>query len=280
MSQSLSPARLDRRATTTRGSVVGGLVVAGLLHAALIAVTLIAWEHKLDIVDQSPPNVPVDLVSISDKTNVAPIAPKAEPKPPEPPQPETRTTPAPTPPPPTAAAAPPQPAPQPKPETRPEPALKPIAKPPEAKKPDPKKTASEDFNDLLSSLTAPPPKSAHAARTGDRPVKGIGDMNMMTADLAAMLKSQMSECWSPPAGAPHPERLVPRFRIQLNRDGTVARQPQLLAESSPSGDPFMVAAVEAARRAIMTCGPYRLPPDRYDQWKDSTVDFNPRDMAQ
>lgn len=286
MSQSLSPAHISPRATTARGTGIGGLIVAVLLHAALIAVTLLTWEHKLDIVDQSPPNVPVDLVTLSDRTNVTPVAEKKAPEPtPEPPQPAVQPAPEPAPPPPQAAEPLPEPKPAPvvkaEPPPKPEPAPKPA---PVKPKPDvKKKTASDDLNALLSSLTAPPPKAGKSTKTNDRPRQGIGDMNMMTADLASMLKSEMSPCWtSPPVGAPHPERLIPSFRIQLNRDGTVARQPQLAAESAAAAaaDPFMRAAVEAARRAILTCGPYKLPADRYEQWKDATISFDPREMVQ
>jgi len=51
-----------------------GLVGSLALHAGIIAVTFFTWTHRLDIIDQSPPVVPVDLVTVADKTNVAPMA--------------------------------------------------------------------------------------------------------------------------------------------------------------------------------------------------------------
>jgi len=42
----------------------------------------------------------------------------------------------------------------------------------------------------------------------------------------------------------------------------------------------MRAAVDAARRAIYTCAPYKLPADKYNVWRDITVDFDPRKMFQ
>src|SRR5277367_1231651 len=88
------------------------------LHAAIIGATLFTFSHALDIADQSPPMIPVDLVTIGQKTNVAPRAipqPKAPPK-------ET-----PVPPTPTPTPAPPSPLQQA--ETAPPPALAPSVQP-------------------------------------------------------------------------------------------------------------------------------------------------------
>jgi hypothetical protein len=286
MSQSLSPARISLTPTTARIGR-GGLIVALLLHAALVATTLFSWQHHLDIADETPPVVPVDLVTIADKTNIIPAvtrAPKPQPKVDETPQPVAPPTPAP-PPPPEAEAAPAEPAPKP-PQAKPEPAPKPETKPqkPAPQKPDEKKKPkSDDFSALLNKLTAAPAAAPHNARIADRNIKGVGAMNAMTADLVDALRSQIAQCWSPPVGAPHPEQLRPAFHFQLNRDGTVVGVPQLTADSAAdaAGNPFMRAAAEAGRRAIMTCQPYKLPPDKYDTWRDITsLDFDPSKMVQ
>ncbi len=302
MSQSLSPARLnpaliDRRPTTARGWGVGGIVIAVLLHVLVIGATLMSFAHKIELADDSPPVVPVDLVTIADKTNVAPTFDRTvKPTPKEdvkPPAPVTPPAPTPTPPPPAAAEvapAPPTPKPvelkpAPKPEPlKPAPAPKPEAKPQAKPAPDkPKKTALDSADALLNNiLAAPTPATPHKARPSDRNRQGIGDMSAMNVELAQALRNAIIPCWSPPAGAPNPERYIPYFRIFLNRDGTVAQPPQLQADSAAqaASDPFMRAAVEAARRAIYTCAPYKLPADKYSSWGDFTIDFDPRKMIQ
>ena len=40
------------------------------LHGAIIIGTLFTVTHTLDIADESPPVVPIDLVTIADKTNI------------------------------------------------------------------------------------------------------------------------------------------------------------------------------------------------------------------
>src|SRR5215469_9886611 len=78
MSQGLSLSRnrfLGPRIDPTTETRVSsrGLAVSAVLHAGIIAATLFTFSHtKLDIEDRSPPVVPVDLVTIAQKTNIAP----------------------------------------------------------------------------------------------------------------------------------------------------------------------------------------------------------------
>ncbi|HJW40097.1 MAG TPA: hypothetical protein VJ476_02590 [Rhizomicrobium sp.] len=278
MSQSLSLTSASLSPTTARGPRVG-VVVALMLHAAVVAATLFSWQHKLEIADQSPPVVPVDLVTVGEKTNIAPtvqkiVTPRRETPAPSPAQP----TPAPAPAPPPKAEAAPQllPTPQAKPAPLPQPAAKPTPAP------TPTKPKTDAFADLLNNLTKPA-ATPRNARVADRTVKGIGAMNAMTMDLVDALKNQIAQCWSPPVGGPNSEQLRPQFHLQLNRDGTVVGMPQLTAQSAAeaAGNPYMRAAADAARRAIMTCQPYKLPPDKYDTWRDITsLDFDPSKMVQ
>ena len=106
-------------------------------------------------------------------------------------------------------------------------------------------------------------------------------MNAMVADLQDSLRSQISQCWSPPVGAPHPDELVVEFDLLLNQDGSVAQPPQLTATSqaAAASNPYTRAAAEAARRAIYECAPYKLPADRYSQWHEiNPFHFDPSQM--
>lgn len=100
-------------------------------------------------------------------------------------------------------------------------------------------------------------------------------------DLVDALRNQIAQCWSAPIGSPHPERLIVALEVFLNPDGSVAQPPQLDANSAAAAasDPFMRAAAEAAKRAIVVCAPYKLPSDRYQTWRDLDVTFDPRKMA-
>jgi hypothetical protein len=103
----------------------------------------------------------------------------------------------------------------------------------------------------------------------------------MTIDLVANLQAQMRECWNMPAGAPNPEQLIVYVRVFLARDGDLAQQPQLMPESRSAAarNTYLNAAAQAALRAVNTCAPYRgLPPDRYEQWREIVMLFDPSKM--
>ncbi len=239
-------------------------MVAVLLHAAVIFAMFFTFEHRLDIAQESPPVVPVDLVTLAAKTNImATIKPERHiaPEPIVQPKPEPIHIEAPK-----IAEAEPAP--------RAEAPPKPVAKP------QPKKPAADPFEQLLNKLPTAQsqPANAHVAQQTH---KGFAQQDAMTMDLRDYLKNQIEQCWSPPAGAPHPEQLVVFVDLRLNPDGSVAGKPQLTAQSmaAAAGNPFMRAAADAALRAIFVCAPYKLPPDRFADWRDSVVQFDPRDLA-
>lgn len=250
------------RPTTARGPRAG-LVISLLLHAGLIAATWFTFRSMMEL--PASHVVPVDLV-VAEQTNVRAEAPPEPPEKIEIPKPEL------TPPAlPEFAEAEPAPVP-------PIPQFD-IAKPKtddQQQPPQPtKKQVVADADALLNKILAQA-KTPKNAKAGPRVIPGTGMQNMATADLADALKSQIYRCWSPPVGAPNANDLVVDFDVVLNRDGSIARAD---SNALGSGNPYTVAAAEAARRAVFECQPYRLPPARYDQWHEiNPLRFDPRQM--
>lgn len=274
----MSPSRSPTRSRISLASGAGGrLSPLGFLgtvaiHAAVVFAALFTWQHRLDIADQAPPVVPVDLVTIAPKTNIMAAAPKLAPDIPSPiaaPQDLDIKPPAID----TSEPAPP-----------PVPTARPMTKP--VPQPRPQDTAKKDaFNiDKLwaqFARTAPSPPKSQTGRSVGNPHPGIGQQNAMTMDLVDALRNQIEQCWNPPAGAPHPEQLIVYVELELNPDGSVARPPQLTAQSqsAAAANPFMRAAADAAMRAIYVCAPFKLPANRFADWRDSTIKFDPRDLV-
>ncbi len=160
-------------------------------------------------------------------------------------------------------------------------------KPPKKKAP-PKKVAQKqpakkkrDFDaNALKALVnkadeAAPQKTASEAKKasfGSRTGKQAAAMTQSEIDS---LRAQVSECWSPPAGAVDAGELRIRLQFRMDRSGNVVGQPEILA--GPPGS-FGYAASRAAVRAVMRCAPYQLPADKYDLWKDTILNFDPSDM--
>jgi len=90
------------------------------------------------------------------------------------------------------------------------------------------------------------------------------------------LRRRLAECWNPPVGASNAPNLKVVMRVLFKQDGYVANQPVLVAGTA---SPFGPAMAESAKRAILTCQPFKmLRPETYDLWKDIEITFDPKDM--
>lgn len=273
----------------------GAAVVSAALHAGALATALMVWPSLAPPAIQAAESIPVDLVTLADETNVTPQEAAPEPVPEPPPQPEIAAAQesmpdeAPPPPPPEQDGfveekkeEPPKPEPK-----KPEPKLAMAEPKPKPEKLKEKKEPKKDEFDLdrITSLIDKMDKNPPAAETreGAKPtaqksVRGVGAQSAMTATEIDALRAQLRKCWNVPVGAPDPSALVFRMRIFLNPDGSVAAQPELL-DKGGLADPYFRAATDSARRAVLMCSPFQLPPEKYDAWNDITITFDPTRMA-
>jgi colicin import membrane protein len=100
-----------------------------------------------------------------------------------------------------------------------------------------------------------------------------GAMNAGTC--ADLVQSRIEQNWDLPIGALSAETTIVRLRIELNRDGTLLRPPNVM-DSSMS--PSYQAMADAAVRAALRGQPYIIPPEQYERCRDMVLRFNPRDM--
>ena len=276
-------------------------IASAVVHAAVIIVTSVYWATSLAFSDEETPVVvPVELVTIAEKTNIAPTVQRD--LPPPLPQPIALVTPpqvevsAPPPPPEPLEVEPPPPEPETPPPPPPPP---PPEKPPEAAPPPPpplanlvlpkrkpqppEKKPNFDVDSVLALLDKRTPRAPAppAARLDDKSLKGIGAQNAMTIDVRDALLAQMRACWNVPVGAPNPEQLIVQVRVFLAQDGSLARPPVLesATRAAEASNPYMRTAAEAALRAINVCSPYKqLPADKYDSWREIVMIFDPSKM--
>ncbi len=196
---------------------------------------------------------------------------------------------------------PPQPAPkaEAKPEPTPEPKTDPIAEalkkdeskkkeeqkkqaqavPVPQKRPPPKPQPKFDPSKISALLDKRDPQ--RQAATGET-INRTASLGVPTGSAATLsqseidaLRAQIQACWNPPPGALDSRDLIVQVRLQLNRDGTISADPQVMNRGS---HPQFQVAAEAARRAIRRCAPYKMPVAKYEIWQDVEVTFDPRDM--
>ena len=93
------------------------------------------------------------------------------------------------------------------------------------------------------------------------------------------LKAQIFGCWSLPLGVPYQENLLVRIKLRLRPDGTVLRSEILdHVRMNMPGQGFYRVLAESALRAVRICQPLRVPPTGYNRWKDLQLNFNANEM--
>ncbi|MHA1560281.1 MAG: hypothetical protein ACTSWI_06375 [Alphaproteobacteria bacterium] len=192
-------------------------------------------------------------------------APRPEPEPAPEPAPEPEPAPQP-------AAIVPTPTPRPRPTVTPEP--EPITPDPEPTPEVPTPELAEVLQpDAIAALlddvavAADDPPGAEA---------GVENAALTRSEIDAFYDA-LASCWRLPAvWDNNPAQFTVVIRFELNQNGSVRGIPLVL--QAPNG-PYAQVARETALRAIFDCAPYvQLPPEKYDEWREITVTFNPVDM--
>ena len=93
------------------------------------------------------------------------------------------------------------------------------------------------------------------------------------------LKAQIFGCWSLPLGLPYQENLLVRIKLRLKPDGTILKSEILdHARMNKPGQGFYKVLAESALRAVRICQPLRVPPAGYDRWKELQLNFDANEM--
>ena len=286
------------------------LVYSVLSHAVIMVIGYfgLPYIQREAVLTDTP--IMVEIVNVSELTNAPPPKPekkplpKAEKKPPPPSKKPSQTAAPPPPPPakdPEVAALPAEPKPKakPKPKPKPEAKLKPkpirkLAKAKPRRKPKPPDAFTSVLRTVEKLKNRPPPKENK--KEDKKPEKKETFEQQMAQALMSrtarhdplrslaiseidLVRQQIRECWSLPAGAKEAENLSIEIKMAMNPDGTV-RQARILDQNRLQSDPFFRAAAESALRAVLNphCNPLKLPPEKYQQWQNMILIFDPRDM--
>jgi hypothetical protein len=274
-------------------------VISGFGHAALILVGLVSLASSKPIIKLAD-YVPVSIVTAADLSQAA-LGEKNAPKPavPKPladkvgeskPVDQLAPTVADKPPITTAATAP---MPQPKPKTAQKPpkkkdGFKPdkiadlLKKPDPSKKPDKPTLPKYDARQIAQLLDhrAPQRQVASAGAVNSTPSLGAEtaapNAQLSQSEIDA-LRERIRDCWSPPPGVDSNSNIYVSLRVLFKPDGSLAQMPVVIAGSASALGP---ALAESATRALLMCQPFTmLKPEHYAQWKDITMDFDPRDFS-
>ena len=265
--------------------MVRSLIYSITCHSALIFLTVLSLPFMLREPIELPPIVSVELIQISDKTNI-PYAPKARKIIEETKKKEERVV---------SEQAPPAAKAKEKPDRIPLPKEKEEEKKlvkkkqnPEEIKPQIRQSSEFEKKELVDTnqIAALIDKAKEVEAVKNKDTNKITQSNQKNSFATALtlseedaLRAQIFGCWSVPLGLPYDQDLLVRIKLQLKKDGTIMKSEILDHERmNRPGQKFYKVLAESALRAVRLCQPLKVPPTGYDKWKDLQLNFNPTEM--
>ena len=265
--------------------MVKSLFYSITFHSLMIVLTVLSLPFMLREPIDLPPIVSVELIQISDKTNI-PYAPKARKIIEKTKKEEKRVV---------SEQAPPAAKAKEKPDRIPLPNEKKEEKKiikkkqnPEEIKPQIRQSSEFEKKEIIDTnqiaALIDKAKEVEAVEKKDsnkitQSTKKNSFATSLTLSEEDALKAQIFGCWSVPLGLPYDQNLLVRIKLQLKKDGTIMKSEILDHERmNRPGQRFYKVLAESALRAVRLCQPLKVPPTGYEKWKDLQLNFNPTEM--
>ena len=265
--------------------MIKSLIYSLTFHSAMILLTILSLPFMLREPIDLPPIVSVELIQISDKTNI-PFAPKARKIIEETKKKEERLV---------SEQAPPSAKAKEKPDRIPLPNEKKEEKKIVKKKQNPEEVKPEirqssefekkeivDTNQIAALIDKAKEQAANKKKNKDKITQSSKKNSFasgLTLSQEDALRAQIFGCWSVPLGLPYDENLLVRIKLNLKKDGTITKSEILDHQRmNRPGQKFYKVLAESALRAVRLCQPLKVPPTGYDKWKEIQLNFNPTEM--
>ena len=265
------------------------IIISSAFHILIIIITAMSLPFLVKKPVDLPPIVSVELIQISDKTNI-PFAPKAKKIIEKIKKKEEEKI--------VSEQAPPKAVKKEKPDAVPLPNEKiEKIKKIEDKKQNPEKIETEvkqvsefEKDELFNpnniaalidkskeELSETNKKNDKVTQSQDNSVERQG----LTLSEEDALKAQIFGCWSIPLGLPYSKNLLVRMKLQLKPDGTGIKSEILdHARMNKPGQGFYKVLAESALRAIRLCQPLRVPTTGYERRKEMQLNFDAKEMLE
>ena len=265
--------------------MVKSLIYSITFHSVLVLLTILSLPFMLREPIDLPPIVSVELIQITDKTNI-PFAPKARKIIEENKKKEERLV---------SEQAPPAAKAKEKPDRIPLPNEKKEEKQIIKKKQNPDEIKPEirqssqfekkeivDTDQIAALIDKAKEVEAVKQKKTDKVTQSSQKNSFATSLTLSQedaLRAQIFGCWSVPLGLPYDEDLLVRIKLKLKKDGTIMKSEILDHQRmNRPGQKFYKVLAESALRAVRLCQPLKVPPTGYDKWKELQLNFNPTEM--
>ena len=265
--------------------MIRSLIYSVTFHSIMILLTVLSLPFMLREPIELPPIVSMELIQISNKTNI-PYAPKVRKIIEETKKKEERVV---------SEQAPPSAKAKEKPDRIPLPNEKKEEKKILKKKQNPEEIKPEirqssefekkhliDTNQIAALIDKAKETEAVKKKKNNKisqSNKKESFTNALTLSEEDALRAQIFGCWSVPLGLPYDKNLLVRIKLQLKKDGSIIKSEILDHERmNKPGQKFYKVLAESALRAVRLCQPLKVPRTGYEKWKDLQLNFNPSEM--
>ena len=92
-----------------------------------------------------------------------------------------------------------------------------------------------------------------------------------------LLTNQLRSCWSAPAGAVIKKGMIVKISAKIKPNKEVLYDTvRILDTNIPQSNPFYGPITESAMRTLLNpeCNPLKLPENKYELWKNLTINFD------
>ena len=261
------------------------LIYSLIFHSVMILLTVLSLPFMIRQPIDLPPIVSVELIQISDKTNI-PFAPKARKIIEKVKKDEKRVV---------SEQAPPSAKAKEKPDRIPMPNEKKEKKEIVKKKQNPEEIKPEirqssefekkeiiDTNQIAELIDKAKEEEAVEKKENSKLTQSNVKNSFasgLTLSEEDALRAQIFGCWSVPLGLPYDQNLLVRIKLDLKKDGTIMKSEILDHERmNRPGQKFYKVLAESALRAVRLCQPLKVPPTGYEKWREIQLNFNPEEM--
>tara|TARA_Y100000590_G_scaffold463413_1_gene630120 strand:- start:2063 stop:2890 length:828 start_codon:yes stop_codon:yes gene_type:complete len=103
-------------------------------------------------------------------------------------------------------------------------------------------------------------------------------MSMSISEIDA-IRRHFERCWNIPSGAKEVGNLATQIKVRFNKKGNVV-DARIVDISRMKRDRYYRTAAESALRAVLNprCKNAPLPEDKFDKWKNLTLNFDPKSI--
>ena len=103
-------------------------------------------------------------------------------------------------------------------------------------------------------------------------------INLSISEIDA-IRRHFERCWNIPSGAREVGDLATEIKVRFNKEGNVI-DARIVNISRMKRDRYFRTAAESALRAVLNprCQNAPLPQDKFDKWKNLTLNFDPKSI--